>query len=204
MREIRALLLIGLLLSATRPLAAEPPAIYEHMVGNWEVSCSKEVCLVMLYITNGAGDDTTVVKIDKVTMKPENFGIMITGDIKKEHGFAAQFVKTEVDSTKPECVGGPEAPKPSTCYSFKLLANKVFNGLFSDCDEQRCFAKIPGQYIGDKGTPGQIDLLKEYENDNSLLVIWNDKKDNLKRVMLDIDGFTQAYDTAISVLNKQK
>jgi hypothetical protein len=204
MQIIRILILVSLSLLAIPLLAADAKIITDQMVGNWEVQCSKEACLVILYRSPGVPvDNTTVVKVDKATMKPENFGIMISGDINENNGFVAQFVKTEVDMANPKCAGGPDTPRPADCYQMKRLPDKVFNGPFDDCKSNGlCFANIPGQYIGDEKTPGRIDLLDEYENDDSLLVLWNDKKGNLKSVMLDIYGFRKAYDTALSVLRK--
>jgi len=95
----------------------------------------------------------------------------------------------------------PHAPKPVQCYRQELLAHKTFNGNL-DCGYQKCFAKFPGQYAGTKDAPASIDLLKEYEEDDALLILWNDKDGSLKTVMLDIDGFKRAYDTALSVLRK--
>ncbi len=201
MRVIRALLLMALLLPATRMLAADSPFVYDHMVGNWKVQCSRESCLVMLYITHSAGNNTTVVKVDRAGMKPDNFGIVISGEVDEEKGLTAQFVKTVIDISDPVCKGGPDKPKPVHCYHQELQANKSFNGIL-DCGYQKCFAKFPGQYLGAEGTPDRIDLLKEYENNDALLVMWNDKHGNLKSVMLDIDGFKQAYDTALSVLGR--
>ncbi len=187
-------------------LAADAKLITDKIVGNWEVQCSKEACLVILYRSPGVPvDNTTVVKIDKATMKPENFGIMISGEINENNGFVAQFVKTEVETANPKCAGGPDTPRPVECYEQKRLPDKVFNGPFDACKSNGlCFAKIPGQYVGDEKTPGRIDLLNEYENDDSLLILWDDKKGKLKSVMLDIYGFRKAYETAISILSKSK
>lgn len=191
-----------LLLPAARILAADSHFTYDHMVGNWKVQCTRESCLVMLYMTHSAGNNTTMVKIDRTTLKPDNFGIAISGDVDEAKGLTAQFVKTVVDTKNPKCKGGPETPKPVRCYHQELLANKAFNGLILGCDNHKCFAKFPGQYIGKQGSTGRIDLLKEYESNDSLLVMWNDTNGNMKSVMLDIDGFKQAYDMALAVLRK--
>ena len=188
-----------LLLPATGTLASDQHVIYDRKLGNWNVQCTREFCLVTLIVTHGAGNTTTVVKIDRATLKPDNFSIVISGNVDQEKGVTVQFVKTLVDAKNPECAGGPQAPKPVQCYRQELLAHKTFNGNL-DCGYQKCFAKFPGQTIGTQGSPGRINLLNEYEDDDALLILWNDKNGNLKTVMLDIDGFKQAYDAALSVL----
>ena len=171
------------------------------MADNWRIECSDEVCLVMLYRTNGAGDNTTVVKVDKATLKPENFAFTFVGSVDQEKGFVAQFSKTIVDGKDFRCAGDADAVRPVECYHKELLDNEVFNGPFTSCDDKGCFAKIPGQYIGAEGTPGRIDLLEQYENDDDVIVMWNDKSGKLQHVMLGIHGFKKAYDTALSILS---
>ena len=199
MRTLIFVLSAILLLPATGALASDQHVIYDRKLGNWNVQCTREFCLVTLIVTHGAGNTTTVVKIDRATLKPDNFSIVISGNVDQEKGVTVQFVKTLVDAKNPECAGGPQAPKPVQCYRQELLAHKTFNGNL-DCGYQKCFAKFPGQTIGTQGSPGRINLLNEYEDDDALLILWNDKNGNLKTVMLDIDGFKQAYDAALSVL----
>lgn len=175
----------------------------EKMVGNWDVDCSKEVCLVMLYYNNGAGDTTTVVKVDKATLKPENFAFMIAGSVDQDKGFVAQFVKTLIDEKNPKCAGGPDTPRPAECYHKQRLEDEVFNGPFTSCDDKGCFARMPGQYIGDEGTPGRIDLLEQYETEDDVLLLWKDKNDKLQSVMLEVYGFKKAYDAALDILSEK-
>lgn len=183
------------------PSAASDTSHIVKMVGNWQVECSKEVCLIILYTTNGAGDNTTVVKVDKATMKPENFAFTIVQPVDEAKGFVAQFAKTFVDDKNPKCAGGPDASRPVECYHKQLLDDEVFNGPFTSCDDKACFAKTPGQYIGDEGTIGRIDLLKQYEGDDDVVLMWADKAGKTQSVALGIYGFQKAYDTALSILS---
>lgn len=200
-KSVLAIPLLSLwLFTALADPTSDAPNIIK-MVDNWRVECGKEACLIILYYNNGAGDNTTVVKVDKETMKPENFAFMIVGSIDEEQGFVAQFSKTYVDEKNPKCVGGQDASRPVECYSKKLLDNEVFNGPFTKCDDKGCFARIPGQYIGDEKTPGRIDLLEQYENDDDVLVMWEDKSGETRSVALEVYGFKKAYDTALSILS---
>lgn len=201
MRLSRSVSLMALLFWASSVPAAGDAFHTVKKAGNWQIECSDEVCLVMLYITNGAGDNTTVVKVDKATMKPENFAFSFVGSVDREKGFVVQFAKTIVDDKNPKCAGGPGASRPVECYHTQLLDNEVFNGPFTTCDDKGCFAKVPGQYIGDAGTPGRIDLLEQYENDDDVFVAWADKTGKLQKAVLGIYGFKDAYDTALSMLS---
>jgi hypothetical protein len=202
MRSVHIIVLAAvLLLMANDAFAANDQFKTTKTVGNWEVTCSEEVCLVLLNKTNGAGDTTAVVKVDKATLKPENFGFVVAGSIKSKDGIVVQFVKTTIDSKNPKCAGDANGRRPVDCYDTKALENAVFNGSFSECDPGMCIAKVPGQFIGDENTPGRIDLLKHFENDDSVLIRWNSESGKLQSKLLDIAGFKAAYDTALSILS---
>lgn len=108
---------------------AQDPGTRTTNVGNWQVECSAEVCLVTLYKT-GAGDNSVVVKIDKPTMKPDNFGFLVSGRVDKSKGFVAMFAKTTVDSSRRGCAGSANGRRPADCYHVEVVKDTTFNGPF--------------------------------------------------------------------------
>jgi len=57
-----------------------------------------------------------------------------------------------------------------------------------------------GRYVGSKGGKGRIDLLKEFENDDFLLIIHKVSDKNMKKILINISGFQVAYEDALSEL----
>lgn len=199
MRYIATATIIWILAFPATSLAGASP-IRVRDVGNWHVECSNQACLVTLYKT-GSGDNSVVVKVDKPTMKPDNFGFLVSGNIDKSKGIVVTFARTTVDSNKPGCAGGSDTSRPTKCYQVTLLDQTTFNGSFEDCKQGLCFAKTSGQYVGPEGSPGRIDLLRQFEDNDFVIVIHENKGGTVRRVMLNISGFRSAYEAALSMLD---
>lgn len=194
----RRFLTIFLLIISGVAMADDDQGHIKKTVGNWEIECAPKVCLLILTVTN-AGDNTTFMKI--IGDKPDNFGFMVSGgDIDESKGIVVTFAKTTIDSSRKECAGGADASRPADCYHIELLDKETFNGPFTDCDAKACIVKIPGQYIGDKDTPGRIDLLEQFENDSSLFLMYEDKQGTVHKKAVAIDGFKDAYNAALDIL----
>lgn len=171
-------------------------------VGNWQVRCRQGACLVVLFVTHAA-NNTVVVKVDGTTMEPANFGFEVSGEIDSHAGLIATFARTTVDSANPACGGGKQAKKPVGCYHLKVLKDEMFRASFLACQGKLCFAKVPGRFAAVGNDPKGIDLLRQFEADNLVLFVYRNKEGQLKRRVLDIDGFKTAYDAALSVLRQQ-
>jgi len=195
-----ALLVLTAMLVSPLALAADDAPSFKKEVSGWTVECTPQDCLIMRDETDG-GFRAVVVKVVGADHKIDNFGFMVGSDIDQAKGFAAVFVRTEVDTKRPECAGDSEGKRPADCYTLKTLDDTAFNGLFDDCDKKACFARIPGQYIGDPKKDKQyVDLLEQFQTEDLILILVDDKQDNLKRNAVTIAGFKDAYQVALGFL----
>lgn len=196
----RWLLLLAFSCSATATAAGQHTRV--RNVGNWQVQCQKGACLVTLVVTK-AGNNTVTVKVDGATLKLDNFGFLVSGDIESDAGIVVTFAKTTTDPTNPACSGGKRAKRPAGCYHLKILKDEMFRAPFLGCQGNLCFAKVAGRFTSNGKNPKEIDLLSQFEEDNFVLFVYRTKKGKLKDLMLDIDGFETAYNAALSILSHQ-
>lgn len=194
----RLVMLLALFPSVTAAAAGQ--STHARNVGNWQVQCRQGVCLVTLLVTH-AGNNTAVVKVDKATMRPDNFGFEVSGNIDRAAGLMVAFAKTTVDSSNPAC-DEAGAKKPANCFKVKLLTDQMFSAPFLACQGGLCFSRIPGQFVAKGNNPKGIDLLRQFETEDFLAFVYRNKGGHLEDRMLDIDGFKKAYNTALSILSQ--
>ena len=66
-----------------------------RVVGNWEIDCNSQMCLIYLINTLGAGVNNVVIKLDKPSMKVDHFGFVISGDIGPNSDIGEEFANAE-------------------------------------------------------------------------------------------------------------
>lgn len=195
---LTAFLFLGAALAG--PVLGDDVPTFKKDVSGWSVECTPQVCLIMRNESAG-GLHGVAAKVVGADHKIDNFGFMVGADIDQSKGFAAVFVRTVVDAKRPECAGDKEGKRQPDCYTMKTLDDTAFNGPFDDCDKTACFARIPGQYIGDpKKDKVYVDLLEQFQTEDLIVLLTDDKQDNLKRNAVTIAGFKDAYQAAIAFL----
>lgn len=178
--------------------AASPPQEITKMVGVWRVDCFSNGCLIFDYGT-AALPATVYVNVDSVTKKPKRFGFETDSDIDASAGVTVIFLKTVVDSRAPQCAGGPDTPKPASCYNIKS-AGTGFNLPFTYCDKNFCAARTSGQFIPGEQTQNDIDLLQQFENSDFVGLAYKNSRGAVQTKLINISGFNDAYREALSLL----
>jgi hypothetical protein len=167
--------------------------------GNWSVDCGASKCLV-IHEELPRANRRIVVEIEKTSHKVADFRFAVTGDASDEKEFVAVFMHTQADKSQTDCEENKGEAKPPLCFSDMPLDDASFNGSFISCHEGLCFAQINGQYADDARHKNRVNLLDQFENNHFIVVLFKDKTGSVRREVMDISGFKDAYQITLDAI----
>jgi hypothetical protein len=189
-QALRYIWLLGLIVCAAA--SAADGGDVDKLVGRWHLKCASDEC--ELSIKHPSGSPALYASFHGKDASLASYAFIIEADIDTQQPLAFQFSNIVADKSKPGCAQATDVDKSPDCFKLNGQKEDAFTGPFTACQSGFCISKL----IGDADSQGEIP--PRLQHFAFVVLAFKNPKGVFQTQVLDIRGFSAAYDEAVKQL----